>query len=302
MPQFTRREFVTSVSALALLAASAESAQPTAVPILDTHTHFYDPTRLGGVPWPSKVDTVLYGPVLPEHFVALTKSLGSGRHAPGPRRAGRTAGAGRTGIQRESRAVRETPQFYGIRIGHSLLKARLDDSRFLANLDRLGEKSLVLDVNGGPELLPDVARLAEKVPDLQIVVNHLANVAIDGNAPPEAWRKGMLAAGKHKHVACKVSAYVEGAARGGKKAPVDAAFYKPVFDVAWDAFGEERLMFGSNWPVSERAAEYKTLLAIAQADVAGRKAGAASFSRGTRGRFTTCRTARCNHHDWLDEP
>ena len=33
--------------------------------IIDTHVHFYDPTRPGGVPWPPKDDKVLYRPVLP---------------------------------------------------------------------------------------------------------------------------------------------------------------------------------------------------------------------------------------------
>ena len=298
MSSMTRRDVLKSAAALGLLACGAESAEPAGVPILDTHTHFYDPTRPGGVPWPSKDDKVLYRPVLPEHFVALTKPLGVvgtvvveasdrlednqwvldlvDKHPALVGLVGRLE-PGEPEFKANLERFAKHRRFYGFRIGHQKLKARLDDKAFLADLDLLGDRSLMLDVNGGPELLADVARLAERLPDLKIVVNHLANVAIDGQTPPEAWRKGMEAAGKHSHVACKVSAYVEGASRGGKKAPSDAAFYKPAFDVAWDAFGEDRLMFGSNWPVSERAAEYKMLLAIAQADVAARKANAAKF-------------------------
>ena len=39
--------------------------------IIDTHTHFYDPTRPAGVSWPDPNDDVLYRPVYPEHHKAL---------------------------------------------------------------------------------------------------------------------------------------------------------------------------------------------------------------------------------------
>src|SRR5205809_6764170 len=39
--------------------------------IIDTHTHFYDPTRPQGVPWPPPDDTVLYRRVMPENYKAL---------------------------------------------------------------------------------------------------------------------------------------------------------------------------------------------------------------------------------------
>jgi L-fuconolactonase len=39
-------------------------------------------------------------------------------------------------------------------------------------------------------------------------------------------------------------------------------FYRPVLDVLWDAFGEKRVIYGSNWPVSARFASYETLLKI----------------------------------------
>ena len=39
--------------------------------IIDTHTHFYDPTRPEGVPWPNPNDEVLYRRVMPEDYKAL---------------------------------------------------------------------------------------------------------------------------------------------------------------------------------------------------------------------------------------
>jgi predicted TIM-barrel fold metal-dependent hydrolase len=63
-------------------------------------------------------------------------------------------------------------------------------------------------------------------------------------------------------VFCKISALVEGAARDGQEAPDDLSFYKPTIDVVWNAFGDDRVIYGSNWPVSDRAAEYQTLQRI----------------------------------------
>ena len=39
--------------------------------IIDTHTHFYDPFRPQGVPWPEKDDEILYRRALPEDYKAL---------------------------------------------------------------------------------------------------------------------------------------------------------------------------------------------------------------------------------------
>src|SRR5262249_11333142 len=99
--------------------------------------------------------------------------------------------------------------YRGIRISHDALRAGLEQSEFLADIRRLSELGLQLDVNGGPDTPADVARLAERVPELTIVINHLANVDIDGNPVPKAWLENMQTAAKHRHVFCKVSALVE---------------------------------------------------------------------------------------------
>ena len=44
--------------------------------IIDSHVHFYDPSRPGGVPWPPASDTGLYRPVLPEAYRKITAGLG----------------------------------------------------------------------------------------------------------------------------------------------------------------------------------------------------------------------------------
>jgi predicted TIM-barrel fold metal-dependent hydrolase len=45
-------------------------------------------------------------------------------------------------------------------------------------------------------------------------------------------------------------------------APRHVSFYQPVLDAVWNAFGKDRLIYGSNWPVSARFAELATIQGI----------------------------------------
>lgn len=286
----SRRTWLTTTT-LGLLGARAWSrnhAAPPAVPIVDTHTHFYDPSRPEGVPWPGKNDKILYRTVLPAEYRAFAEPLGVvgtvvveaspwvadnqwildlaanepyllglvGNLAPG------------TDDFREHFAkYARQPKFVGIRVNAGPLKAGLEQPEFLADLRKLQEAGRQLDVNGGPDLLPLVDRLATLLPELRIVINHLANVRIDRAAPPEDYRANLAAAAKHPHVAMKVSALVEGAAQGGRQAPNDPAYYRPILDEVWQTFGEDRVIYGSNWPVSALYADYATVQHVVQAYV-----------------------------------
>jgi len=149
--------------------------------------------------------------------------------------------------------------FRGLRVTAARLKEGLGQAQFLDDLKRLAAKDLSLDVVGGPELLPDTARLAREVPGLRIVIDHLAGVRIDGQAPEAQWLAGMRAAAQHLNVHCKVSGLVEGSGRADGGAPRAVEFYRPVLEAICDLFGPERLIYGSNWPVSERFAPLATV-------------------------------------------
>ena len=294
-PSPTRRTFVTAVAAglagglaagrLAALTRSAAAAEnnPGAI---DAHTHFYDPTRPQGVPWPSKDDSLFYRTVLPGEFKTLTR----GQHVAGTIviEAGSwlednqwlldlaakepfiVGVVGRLDTADEQfathlRRFAKDDLFRGIRINHDELQAALDRPAQLERIASLAEEDRELDVNGGPEMPTDVARLARATADLRIVVNHAANLTIDGKRPPDSWLKGMRAAAAGEHVFCKVSALVEGTRKTKGDAPADLDFYRPILDALWSAFGEDRLIYGSNWPVSERAAPYATVYQIVHA-------------------------------------
>jgi hypothetical protein len=79
----TRREFLTTglVAGAALATETPGRASETGdgaagIPTIDTHTHFYDPRRTLGVPWPSRDDPFLYRPVLPPEYRKLSQPLG----------------------------------------------------------------------------------------------------------------------------------------------------------------------------------------------------------------------------------
>jgi hypothetical protein len=79
-----RRALLKSAAALALstVAEPLMRAGETAVPVIDSHIHLFDPTRPGGIPWPEKTDTVLYQPALPARYERLAQP----HHVVGARR------------------------------------------------------------------------------------------------------------------------------------------------------------------------------------------------------------------------
>lgn len=249
--------------------------------IIDCHTHFYDPTRPEGVPWPAK-GTPLYRTVLPQHlrelkqFRRVTGTViveASSRvednawllnlAADDPfivGIVGRLEPAA-ADFSKHLKRFAANPLFRGIRISVALLKDLLEKGT-LADLQLLADHDLSLDVNGGTDAPAAIARLAARIPTLRIVLNHIGNVRITSEAPPQLWQEGIRAAAKQANAFCKISALVEGAARDGQRAPDDLAFYRPYIDVVWNAFGDDRVIYGSNWPVSDRAADYQTLQRI----------------------------------------
>src|SRR5688572_29003388 len=70
-----RRDFLRT-SLGGLLTTGALAQEKPRLDIIDTHTHFYDPTRPEGVPWPARTDKRLYRRVLPEEYQKLARPLG----------------------------------------------------------------------------------------------------------------------------------------------------------------------------------------------------------------------------------
>jgi predicted TIM-barrel fold metal-dependent hydrolase len=290
MQSMNRRHFLKSASAGLVAAqttlswAAAEKTQELLPQkVVDTHTHFYDPSRPEGVPWPPK-NSSLYRTVLPEDFVALKKYqpvnatvvveasklvednqwildvakdnpviIGFvGRLTPGDPQ-----------FRQQLKRFAKNPIYKGIRVNHNLVEPGLSQPRFIDDLKFMADKGLQVDLNGGPVTLDAARKVAQQVPDLRIVVDHIGNVVIKGDEIDPDWRRYMEALADQKQVFIKVSALVEGASRHRPNdVPVDVDYYRPTLDVIWNQIGVDRMIFGSNWPVSERAADYVTLQKI----------------------------------------
>lgn len=97
--------------------------------------------------------------------------------------------------------------------------------------------------------IPDVTALATAVPGLSIVLDHLGKPAVGTAGAPLAptadWLRDLAQLAQHPQVHCKLSGLP--AEAGGV---FSAEQFTPFLDAAADAFGEDRLMWGSDWPVS----------------------------------------------------
>jgi L-fuconolactonase len=103
-----------------------------------------------------------------------------------------------------------------------------------------------------PNHLKHVPMLAEKIPNLNMVINHLAKPQIK-DKQMEPWASQLKTAASFPNVYAKISG-LNTAADWESWSVKDI---KPYIDYAFSLFGAERLMFGSDWPVSNLAGDYQ---------------------------------------------
>ena len=126
--------------------------------------------------------------------------------------------------------------------------------RGIAELQRYG---YTYDILVYPDQLPFVKKFVATFPNQPFVIDHLAKPYIK-NREIDAWRNDMRDIAAFQNVYCKVSGMVTEADLEMWKAPE----LTPYIDVVVEAFGVQRLMFGSDWPVCLLAAEYGEVVNI----------------------------------------
>ncbi|MBO1076210.1 amidohydrolase family protein [Roseomonas marmotae] len=117
-------------------------------------------------------------------------------------------------------------------------------------LEEVQRQGLVFDALIRPPHLPHLLRLAERHPALSIVIDHAAKPELRRGWSDD-WAAGMRALARHAQVCCKFSGLLTEAGPG-----TGAALLAPYLDLLLDAFGPERLVWGSDWPVLTLAADY----------------------------------------------
>ena len=233
--------------------------------IVDTHIHLYDPTRPQGVPWPDPANKQLYRTVLPQHCRELAEPEGVGGAvvveasawvednqwildlavgAPFIRGLVGRIEPGDPNFVDHLERFAANPLFRGIRFWEHDWSTT--NAVFFEAMTALAAKGLVLDVifpSRDPEALFELAR---RLPQLQIVIEHIAQVPVDGRPPDPTWQQNMQRAGQYPQIAMKVSALMENCVT--RPAPAAGDYYTPTLDALWEAFGADRLFYGSNWP------------------------------------------------------
>lgn len=277
-----RRTFLGVATGIVGLAA-APRTEP--LPVIDTHIHLFDPRRPQGVPWPDKNDATLYQPALPDRYRKVTKGLG-------------VAGAievecspwlednqwvldiaakdtiivgtvgnlepGRPDFRKHLERFHRNPLFRGIRCGNLWgrnLADQIFQPEFRSDLATLAEAGLAMDTaNPNPALISAVVRLTDLVPSLRIVIDHLPQMEKPtALSVRSALQADLRELGKRPQIYVKVSEVLR---RVNARVPDDLDFYRATLDELWEIFGPDRLIYGSDWPNSDRWGTYPTVIRV----------------------------------------
>lgn len=150
--------------------------------------------------------------------------------------------------------------------------------QFVADVRALGASGLLFDVCIRPAELSDAAELARRCADMTLILDHCGNadpgiVAGNGGNPGdptyghgrEQWLDDVQTLGAIPNVVCKISGVVARAAPGWS-----AADLAPAVNHCIDCFGEDRIVFGSDWPVCTFAASLGEWITALREIVKGR--------------------------------
>ena len=287
----TRRDFLAQSSSAVVGTAgitqlSAAPATTSVVPIIDTHQHLWDLQRFH-LPWldptSNELDPIRHTFLIPE-YVQHTKGLNVVRTVY------MEINVHPTQQQAEAEYVinlceRDDNSMEGAVIGgyphddgfadyitplanHDAVKGVrtvLHDAdrpiglclqpQFVENIRRLGDLGLSFDLCMRPEEVIDGATLAEKCPNTRFIVDHCGNMGLQPTdaAVRNKWQAGIRAAADQENMFIKISGIIA-SARKGAWSPDDLA---PTINFCLDAFGEERCVFGGDWPVCLLGATFR---------------------------------------------
>jgi L-fuconolactonase len=289
-----RREFI-SASLSMLLAVPAQAAEPLDdIPIIDTHVHLFDGRRPQGAPYKGSAqwERERGGVALPSTYRPFAKPLnivGAIEVEASPwvednlwvleQMQGDPLFVGTIGDLEPEKPDfaelldrhRKNPLFLGLRCGNlwgRRLADQLGDRRFVDGLKRLAEAQMVMDTaDPSMDLLQAVLRTSDAVPNLRIVLDHLPGF------DPMLQERGAYDAvlkefGGRPHIYAKLS--------GVERRPVHGlAANREKLDMMLSVFGEDRVLFGSDWPNSWGRATPAEIVSLARSYFATRSRAAA---------------------------
>jgi L-fuconolactonase len=273
---------VASLYSLPKLAVGKPGA-PSA-PIIDTHVHLFDPNRPQGAPYKGPAGTLsnTLGS-FPDRYSTLVRPLGvvgaiAVEASPWIEDnlwlleacAANDIMVGTVGNLRPDSPefpeyldrFRKNPLFRGIRYGnlwHYDLVEKSKDPEFLERLKRLADADLVLDTaNPRVDLLQAILRVSDAVPDLRVVIDHLPN--LEPTAENRKELTGVLRELKPRAgVFAKLSSVIH---KVDDRVSSSLADHRDRLDELFETFGEDRVLFGSDWPNSDGTATLERIVGI----------------------------------------
>lgn len=155
--------------------------------------------------------------------------------------------------------LRKNPRFRGAR---EILQGASDDEFFTCpdfnrGLKELTVRQIPFDLAISQDQLASATRLVDQHPDQQFILDHLAKPEIAGSGIGE-WGTQIRELAQRPNVFAKFS----GVVTGMREAGWGPDFIKPYFDTALEAFGPQRLMFGSDWPMCLQQVDYARWVGI----------------------------------------
>lgn len=294
-----RREFLTGAAALAAAAASrAYAASPLAdIPIIDTHIHLFDASRPQGAPYTGSKQ-YKGGIALPPMYQRLAQPLGivgAIEIEASPWIEDNlwvlevaqkdTIMVGTVGdLQPEKPEFAEyleryhrNPLFRGIRYGNLWgynMVEQVKNPLFIAGLKLLAQADLMLDTaNPRVDLLEAAVKVNDAVPDLRIVIDHLPE--LDPTPEDQAGYDAVL---KEIHSRPNIFAKLsEIDHRVHGKVVSGLAAHRARLDLLMEIFGEDRVVFGSDWPNSVGTATLAQIVQLTRDYFSTKRSAAEKF-------------------------
>ncbi|WP_020596291.1 amidohydrolase family protein [Spirosoma panaciterrae] len=263
------------------------------IPIIDTHIHLFDTKRPQGVPWPTPKDEVLYQPALPDRYRKIAQPLGvvgaivveaspwvEDNQWVLDQAAQDTVIVGVVGnlepgtpkFRQQLERFQRNPLFRGIRYGNLWnrdLAGQLANPSFIADLRVLAQAGLVLDTaNPNPTLLAAIVQLTDRVPTLRVIIDHLPQMPVSSETAARKTTQAYLQTlSQRPQVYVKISEVLR---RVEGTVPRELSYYRARLDELFGLFGEDRLLYGSDWPNSDQWLPFDVGLRLVQEYVMGK--------------------------------
>jgi L-fuconolactonase len=163
-------------------------------------------------------------------------------------------------------ALAARPKLVGLR---PMMQDMADDRWMLREelapaLRAMAEEGLTFDALVFPRHLPTLSEFAHRYPGLDIVIDHAAKPDIAAGAR-DSWARDIGAIAGETRLVCKLSGLITEAGPGWS-----AEQLRPYVEILLEAFGADRLMWGSDWPVVNLAGSYASWRTAAETLLAGR--------------------------------